>query len=364
MTVDFSLTEEQEELRGLAARVFRERVPTTRLEQVEATSERFDRALWQELASTGLLGVAVPEDAGGLGFGMVELALVCEQLGATVAPVPYVWTSAAAAAVAAHGSEEQRRRWLPGVAAGKIVLATALPQCVGDASVRDGRLSATITAVPYGHVADAVVVPVGDRLFLLDPGRDGVMGRRGEATSREVCCDLDVSDVPVDPVGTSGAARWLWERTAVALCAVQAGVTAAAVRLAADYTSHRLQFGKPLSTFQGVAHKAADGYIDSTNIRATMLQAAWRLERAAAATTDVLTAAWWAGEAGQRCVHAMQHIHGGIGADVTYPSHRYFLWGKQIELLLGAAPATLARLDVALRDLDTPGDAVVLSPAG
>ncbi len=360
--MDFSLTEEQAELRELAARVFTEWVPVARLEQLEATAERFDRALWQELAATGLLGVTVPEDDGGLGFAMVELALVCEQLGRAVAPVPYVWTAVAAAALAAHGSEEQRRRLLPAVASGQAVLATPPPQCV-TAAVDGDRLSATIVALPYGHVADAVVVPVGDRLFLLDPAGDGVTARHGQATTREVCTDLSVDAAPVEPLGDTGAAGWLWERATVALCAVQAGVTAAAVRLAADYTSARVQFGRPLSTFQAVAHKAADAYIDRANIRATALQAAWRLDTGRPATAQVLTAAWWAGEAGQRCVHAMQHIHGGIGADVTYPSHRYFLWGKQLELLLGAAPAVLARLDHTLRDLPAAGDALEVAPA-
>jgi acyl-CoA dehydrogenase len=146
----------------------------------------------------------------------------------------------------------------------------------------------------------------------------------------------------------------------VALAAVQAGVTDAAVRLTASYTNDREQFGKPLSTFQAVALKAADAYLDATAIRATTLQAAWFLAEGIDAELPALTAAWWAAEAGQHCVHVTQHLHGGMGADVTYPVHRYFLWGKQIELVLGGASALLAELGDALERHPDAGDALVL----
>jgi alkylation response protein AidB-like acyl-CoA dehydrogenase len=114
------------------------------------------------------------------------------------------------------------------------------------------------------------------------------------------------------------------------------------VRMAAAYTSGRLQFGRPLSSFQGAALKAADAYIDTEAIRVTMLEAAWRLAEGLDAGLQAETAKWWAAEAGQRVVHTTQHLHGGIGADVDYPIHRYFLWGKHIEGQLGGPSATLA----------------------
>lgn len=361
--MDFTLTEEQDDLRGLAERVFADRATPTRVEQVEATAERFDRDLWRELAATGLLGVALPESADGLGLGLVELALVCEQLGRTVAPVPYVWTTVAAATVAAYGSAEQRERLLPGVGRGETVLAIALPQSAAGVRVDGGRLTGTLVGVPWAHVAAAVLVPVGDSLYAVDPAGAGVSAQPGVATSREVAVELSLDGTPAEPVGGPGAADWLWQRLVVALAAVQAGVTDAAVRMAADYTSTREQFGKPLSSFQGVSHKAADAFIDASAIRATMLQAAWRLDQDDDATVQVLTAAWWAAEAGQHCVHLTQHIHGGIGADITYPVHRYFLWAKQIELMLGGASALLARLGNVLAAADAPGDELAL-PVG
>ena len=110
-------------------------------------------------------------------------------------------------------------------------------------------------------------------------------------------------------------------------------------RAAADRVVHleREQFGKPLSTFQAVALKAADAYLDTTAIRRPPGRPRGRSTRRRR-DARVLTAAWWAAEGGQHCVHLTQHLHGGMGADITYPVHRYFLWGKQIELSSAAPP--------------------------
>jgi alkylation response protein AidB-like acyl-CoA dehydrogenase len=128
------------------------------------------------------------------------------------------------------------------------------------------------------------------------------------------------------------------------LCAIQVGVTEAAVAQTAAYLNTREQFGRPLSTFQGTMLRAADAAIDTESVRVTMWQAAWRLDNGLDADLAVSVASWFAAEAGQRAVFATQHLHGGMGADIEYPIHRYFLWGKQIELLLGPPSAQLARL--------------------
>ena len=117
--------------------------------------------------------------------------------------------------------------------------------------------------------------------------------------------------------------------------------------MAADYTSQREQFGRPLSTNQGVAMRAADCYIDTDCMRATLLQAAWLIDegRPTAEIADAAAVAkWWSADAGQRVVHATQHLHGGMGADVDYPVHRYFLWVKQLENTFGGGSRQLAAI--------------------
>ena len=354
------LTESQEAITSAAAEVFGRLVDPTRIEKVEQTSERFDRELWSALAEAGLLGVVLPEEYDGLGLGAVEMALLCEQLGRSVAPVPLVETALAGWLIATHGSDDQRARWLPALVSGQRVAAVAWLPAATDVHVADGRLTGAAIGVPWGHVADVVVVPAGGQVFLVDPGGEGVKSTREETTGRTFATTLSFDGAAAELIDEVGASDWLLARSRTLLSAVQAGVTDAAVRLTASYTNDREQFGKPLSTFQAVALKAADAYLDATVVRATALQAAWALEGLDDPTLQTLTAAWWAADGGQRCVHLTQHLHGGMGADVTYPVHRYFLWAKQIELQLGGASALLAELGDVLETRPDAGDAVVL----
>jgi alkylation response protein AidB-like acyl-CoA dehydrogenase len=349
--MEFVLREEQEELRALAAAIFGDSATRERLKRVEATDDRFDRELWQVLGAAGLLGAVVPTELGGKGLGLVELALLCEQHGRYVPFVPLPWTAAAALAIAAHGTADQRARWLPGACRGELVLTAALPASV-NVAVEDGHLSGAVTGAPYAHVAAAILVAVDGSLYAVDPTSPGVALVPAETTALEIAGNLILDGAPGERLGTVGAGTWMWERLAVALAGVQAGVTGAALRMTADYVSTRRQFGRPLSSFQGVALTAADGYIDTAAIWTTVLNAAWRLDRGDDAAAEVLTAAWWAAEGGHRCVRLTQHLHGGVGADVDYPVSRYFLWGKQIELMLGGS-ATLARL----------GDLLAMTPS-
>lgn len=358
--MDFSLSEEQAAVRDLAAQIFEGRAPVGRVKEIEATSERVDRELWRELANANLLGIALPEDVGGSGFGMVELALVLEQQGRRVAPVP-LWPTLVLGAMplAEFGSSAQRSAWLPDLVAGELFLTAGLEESAGGDPRRpltkasDGRLSGVKLSVPAAHVAARILVPATDddggvSVYLVDPSSPGATLEHAETTNRQLHSRLVLDAAAGEPLGEPGqGARivgWMLDRAEVGLAALQVGICEEAVRVAAEYTSNRKQFGRPLSSFQGAALKAADAYIDTEAMRVTMLEAAWRLAEGLDASREAQVAKWWAAEAGQRVVHTTQHLHGGIGADVEYPIHRYFLWGKQIETMLGGASATLASL--------------------
>jgi len=370
--VDFTFNEEQRAVQQAAEGIFSGLVTPDRVQQVEATEDRFDRELWAELAKADLLGLSLPEAFGGGGYGLVELALVLEGQGRSVAPVP-LWATTALGAmpVAEFGSAAVKQATLPGVAAGEVVLTAALTDVAGDLAVGGpGRpsvsakpvgsgivLTGTAFAVPAAHVADRVLVPValdeGVVVALVDPTAGGVTLERAETTNREVHPHLRLDGVEVaaedllaggDPTRGGEVVTWMLERAWTGLCALQVGVTEAAVAQTAAYLNTRQQFGRPLSTFQGTMLRAADAAIDTESIRVTMWQAAWRLDNGLDAALAVSVASWFAAEAGQRAVFSTQHLHGGMGADVSYPIHRYFLWGKQIELMLGPPSAQLARL--------------------
>jgi 3-oxocholest-4-en-26-oyl-CoA dehydrogenase beta subunit len=372
--MDFTFSEEQEAVRQSAQAVLGGMVTADRVKEIEASEERFDRALWAELAKADLLGLVLPEAYGGGGYGMVELCLLLEAQGAVVAPIP-LWATLVLGALplARFGSDELASRWLPGVAAGAVVLTGALADVAGDlANGGPGRpsvvasprkkggykLSGTAFAVPYAHVADRALVPAatpdgGTIVAVIDPTADGVRVERAVTTNREVHPHVHLDKLVVteadllaggDPAQGAAVVSWILERAWTGLCALQVGVAEAALAQTAEYLNTREQFGKPLSTFQGTMLRAADAAIDTEAIRVTLWQAAWRLDNGLDAHLAVSVAIWFASDAGQRVVHATQHLHGGMGADVDYPVHRYFLWGKQIELLLGAGPSQLARL--------------------
>ncbi|HEY4397295.1 MAG TPA: acyl-CoA dehydrogenase family protein [Acidimicrobiia bacterium] len=366
--MDFTFTEEQDAVRDLAAQVFAGHATTERVKEVERSETRVDRDLWRALADAGLLGIAVPAEHGGSGLGLVELCLLLEQQGRRVAPVP-LWPTLVlgALAIAELGTPEQRRDWLPGVVTGEVILTAALseagdndpfrPRTTASRDVEGWVLNGAKPSVPAGHVADRVLVPAatgGGELgvFLVDPAGPGVERTVAATSDRAKVAHLGFAGAPAEQLSADGrqATAWMLDRALVGLCATQVGVAEGALRMAADYTSERQQFGRPLSTFQGVALKAADAYIDTEAMRVTLWQAAWRLTAGLDATREVMVAKWWAAEGGQRVVHITQHLHGGMGADVDYPVHRYFLWGKQIEDTLGGASAQLARLGRALAE--------------
>jgi alkylation response protein AidB-like acyl-CoA dehydrogenase len=370
--MDFTFNEEQQAVREAVDGSMAGLVTPDRVQEVEATEDRFDRELWAALAKADLLGLPIPEAFGGGGYGMVELALILEGQGKVVAPVP-LWATLALGAMplAEFGSTTSKAAILPAVAAGQTVLTAALTDVAADVAVggpgqpsvsakAGGEgvvLSGTAFAVPHAHIADRVLVPAslddGVVVAVVDPKAAGVTVERAVTTNREVHPHLHFDGTTVapddllaggDPSRGHQVIAWMLERAWTGLCALQVGVTEAAVSQTAAYLNTREQFGRPLSTFQGTMLRAADAAIDTESIRVTMWQAAWRLDHGLEAAIAVNVASWFASEAGQRAVFATQHLHGGMGADVSYPIHRYFLWGKQIELMLGAPSAQLARL--------------------
>jgi alkylation response protein AidB-like acyl-CoA dehydrogenase len=130
----------------------------------------------------------------------------------------------------------------------------------------------------------------------------------------------------------------------VALCATHVGVAQKALEITSAYVSERIQFGVPIGTFQAVQHRAADGYVDVEAMRWVTWRAAWKLSRGLPAERETMVAKFWCAEGGSRVVNSAQHLHGGIGVDLDYPVHRYFLWSKALEISLGSAAPQLARL--------------------
>jgi 3-oxocholest-4-en-26-oyl-CoA dehydrogenase beta subunit len=369
--MDFGLTEEQEATRDLARQILSDRSTHERLKEIEAGGDGFDRDTWSELAKAGLLGIALPEDAGGSGLGFVALCQLLEEVGRTVSPVPVLPTVVLGALpIAQFGTDTQRQQYLPGVVEGDAVLTAALVETGTDPlhptttarSDGDGwRVDGLKTLVPAGLIADRILVPAaaGDDgaivVLIVDPNASGVTRERQDTTSGipQARIELDgvhvtASDVLGDAESGAAIVEWIVERANAAMCSVATGVCEQALHMTAEYTKTREQFERPIATFQAVGQRAADAYIDTEAIRLTALQAAWRLEEGLPAAAEVAVAKFWAADGGQRVVHAAQHLHGGIGVDRDYPLHRYFLWAKELELTLGGATPQLLTLGAIL----------------
>ena len=369
--MDFSFNEEQEDLKGLVQKILQGELTHERLKEVEAGEDNFDRELWGKLAEAGVLGIALPEANGGGGYGFLEACLVLEQIGLTVAPIPfYASVVLAGLPVAEFGTDAQKDALLPRIASGEMIGTAALAEPGGDPlrptvrATADGNgftLDGVKDCVPDGMLADRVLVPAstGDGVIvaIVDPNANGVTRERQDTTSHHPEARLTLEGVKVagdDVLGSAAQGaeilQWMVERATAALCAIAVGVCDSAVRMTAEYTKTREQFDRVIATFQAVGQRAADAYIDTEGIRLTAWQAIWRLSEGLPATAEVAVAKFWASEGGQRVVHAAQHLHGGMGVDRDYPLHRYFLWAKVLELTLGSSTPQLLKLGKILAD--------------
>jgi len=372
--MDFTQNEGDRELAALSRTILEDRLTPGRLRAAEA--DGLDPALWADLAGAGVLAAALPEPLGGAGLGLLARCAVLTEIGRAVAPVPYLASIVlGASALARFGTPDQQGRWAAPAGRGELILTAALAEEDGDdprvpsASAEpvkgDGEvggewlLSGVKTTVFAAPLAALMLVPaatpLGVTVFLVAPGDEGVTVERQQVTGGSSAGRVTLARVRL-PVGrvlgspASGLeiADWLVARGTVGLCALQLGVVERALELTSEYAKNRVQFGKPIGSFQAVAQRLADAYIDVEAVRLTMWQAAWRLSAGLPCGTEIATAKFWAADAGHRVAHTAVHVHGGVGIDLDYPLHRHFTAAKRCEFALGGATAQLRHIGAAL----------------
>ncbi|MEU5631117.1 acyl-CoA dehydrogenase family protein [Streptomyces rishiriensis] len=380
--MDFTFTEEQqaaaEAARGVFAGVAPDGVPSPALTR-GAVADSFDRALWDRLAAADLLSLLLDEESGGSGLDAVALCLVLRESAKVLARVPLLEHSAALAAVQAYGGPEPRSALLARAGRGEVVLTVAANGRTGhdpaelavtarlenaddadagtdstsDTGTGGGTwvLEGVQTAVPWAYDADFILVPArtgDDRsvLALVPREHRGVVLAEQISTTGERLGELRLESARIparDVITADGAGERLRSLLATGTCALALGLGERVLRMTGDYTSKREQFGHPIASFQAVAVQTADRYIDLRAMEVTLWQAAWRIASGAPgalpASGDVAVAKIWASDGVRRIVQTAQHLHGGFGADVDYPLHRYHAWAKHLELSLGPAAA-------------------------
>lgn len=355
--MDFSYNEDQQALIGLAEQILTEKATHESIRAIERGGGiRFDADLWKALGEAGLIGVAVPEAYGGAGMSFVELAAILEKLGKAVAPVPFLETTVLAALpIAEFGSDAQKQALLPEIATGGLIATAALleeqreaadPGLTARADGADFVLDGTKIAVRAAQIAGKLLVPArtsgGVTVFLVDRDAAGVSLVELTTTTGQPEADVRFEGVRVsagDVLGAVDGGAAIVERIVLlgnaALSAYAAGVCDEALAMTAEYTKTRKQFDQPIAMFQAVGHRVADAYIDAEAIRLAARQAAWRIGAGQPAAEAVAVAKYYASAAGDRVVHAAQHLHGGVGVDRDYPLHRFFLASRELQLTLG-----------------------------
>ncbi len=343
--MNFQLDETQAAMAELTRQVAVDHGGHERARAVEADGG-LDRAAWSALGGTGLLA-AVSAAEGGV-VGAAEMAAA---LGHEVVSLPAYVLLASLMLLGSNGLSPQR---LQRLASGEELITLALQEegisQAGAARTRvvDGRMTGAKVVVPAARESSAVIVAAQTAdaagLFLVELDDPGARVIPVRTTDRLSAAHLELDDAAAVPLGGSSAVVRAEQLASVLACASVLGLGRRAIEAAASYVTERHQFGRSIASFQSPVLRLADAHIDLEAMQVTLQQAAWQLDAKHDAAIAVSVAKWWTANAGHRTLHTAQHLHGGIGADVEFPAHRYFLRGKQLLDTLGGAAAHARRL--------------------
>lgn len=372
--MDLTLSDEQQMLVGSARRFLDERWPRAHVRELESAPEGFDAGDWARLCDLGWPGLALAEEDGGSGRGVLELALVAEQLGRSAVSCPLVQSAVLVALPLAWGATDAlRRRWLGPLVRGTAIgaLAHLEPGAGGDewvlpaaelapATGRAGgggrwHLVATKELVAFAAVADVLLVSVrlhgeGAALVAVERAAPGVEVGRQHALGGDplyrVALDVEVGEqdvVVADAAGRPVLGRAL-DHAAVLGCAYAAGLAARALEMSVAHACDRRQFGRPIGAFQAVAHRCADMRADVDAVRLLALQAAWALDRLAEPDLEVGAAKAYATQAVRRVFGHAHQVHGAVGFSMEHDLQLFTRRAKAFELSWGSADRHLARV--------------------
>lgn len=356
--MDFNLTDDQQTIRDVVDRIFADLCGDDSIKAAYAEAPPFQRGLWQQLAEAGVLGASLPEAAGGSALGFTETCLLLEAQGRSVAPIPLLETVVECALpLARHGDPLQVGDTLAAVAGGERLLASLRPyrglQAQAPLRARGQgaqlSLSGATAPAPWAPLAEQFLVGVEDGagtplVLLLDATADGITQTQQTLIGGIAAATVHFDNTPVAPAaviarGDAAGALLDTQRalTLTALAAQQVGVLEEGLRRTAAYDNERKQFGRPLSSFQAVAHQAADAYMEIEALRGVYWRALDDIEQGRDARLAAHAAKYWLCRAGHRVAHTVLHLHGGMGQDLEYPIHRFFTWAKKNERYLGPA---------------------------
>jgi alkylation response protein AidB-like acyl-CoA dehydrogenase len=354
----FTFTDEQTELAATLRRFLQDKSPSSEVRRLMATEQGYDPQTWAQLAGQlGLQGLVIPEKYGGAGAGPVELAVACEEMGRALLCAPYFATAVLAVhAILASGDQAAAEDYLPAIADGTTIATLAVPEAdgawttdglqtrarrSGDGYLLDGRKSFVLD----GHVADLILVVAqaddGPSLFAVRGDADGLARRPLETldmTRKQAALDLNATAGRL--IGAEGDAADVVERTlrqaVVALAAEQVGGAQRCLDMSVEYAKIRMQFGRPIGSFQAIKHMCADLLLEVESARSAAYYAAWAAQDGSDELPLVSSLAKaFCSEAYFRAAADNIQIHGGIGFTWEHDAHLYYRRAKSTELMLG-----------------------------
>ncbi len=307
--MDFDLTEDQKEIKNVAREMLSSRAPMSKLREAAEAGE-YDQALWKEIVELGWPGIAVDERFGGQGLGAVELAVLLEELGYACAATPFLSTALSAAVIQAAGTDEQRERWLPGLASGELTAGVGSAELVADG---DG---AAVVVLLDGDDARVVEHPQTEAVVTIDPTR----------RFARVIGDGE-------PLAAGAAAR-----VYAGIAAEVIGLCQRALEMTVEYVKDRKQFGVPVGSFQAVSHRCAQMLLHTESVRSAAYFAAWAADADPSRLAEAAALAGAAAAAGGREVAASAiQAHGGIGFTWEADVHWFYKRAQLDTALLGGA---------------------------
>jgi alkylation response protein AidB-like acyl-CoA dehydrogenase len=351
--MNFDFSEEQKMLREQAHSFLRDKSPTSVVRNILEGDESYDQQLWQAIVELGWTATRIPEEYGGLGLGSLELCVIAEELGRSLAPTPFSSSVYLATdAILLAGSERQKQQCLPQLAAGEKIGTFSLsegPRATSaenlQVTVEDGLINGVKWPVTDGDVADfAVIVATGSDgpgWYLVDLDADGVERKTVKSLDpTRSQTHISFSDVRAEPLGEAGQG-WqltekLYDRAAVLFAFEQVGGSLAALDQACEYAKNRYAFGRSIASFQAIKHKLADMYVAATLARSNCYYGAWALssdadELAVAAAAARLSAI----AAYHQCAKENIQTHGGMGFTWEFDCHLYYRRARALAVNLG-----------------------------
>jgi alkylation response protein AidB-like acyl-CoA dehydrogenase len=359
--MDISLSEEQELLQGSTRDFLQQECPIRLVRAMEEDEKGYDPNLWRQMAELGWLGLVLPESYSGSGGTMMDLVVLLEEFGRALVPGPFVPTAVLVGLpILWAGNDQQKQTYLPKLVQGELIgtlawhepSATSQPAGIETTADLQGEVYAlhgTKLCVPYAHVADSLLVVArsgtgatptdGITLFLVDAKTPGITITKLETIADDHQCEVVLNNVKVprgQVLGEPGKGWGLVEQVrqygAVAKCAEMVGIAQQAFEISLNYAKTRVQFGRPIGSFQAIKHKLANMVIDVDGSRYITYRAAWLLSEGLPAGQQIAAAKAWTNEACRRVVKEGQQVHGGIGYTREYDLQLYTRRAKAAEI--------------------------------